>query len=557
MQQWIQKRILPFLLMTSILLGGIGWASAADPEKEHAEIAPGVEGDASGWDTALEEGEALTEEADAAPESVPGRASAGIGLCRDRHIAYLSGSGEVLPRFRPTEPLTRAEAAQVFFLLLDGQTPQTAADIAYSDVPENAWYAPAARAMGALGVMRAGEPTFEPAAVLTRAEWSRCLSCFFPLRTEGEGFSDVPENHPAAAAIRSARAYGWVTGGTDGCFRPDDPITRVEAAVMLNRALGREPDLAYIEHAHLAFYLDVSPESWYYGAVLEASVPHEAFRQGESEQWRSHIRPAPEPETGFAVAAGCVYYYDRSRGDVLRGETLETFRFDAQGRLTTGSSWLDRKALALVQERTGVPLDLPAFSALLAEAAQAGPGWNLILVNRDNPIPEGFTIPEFTTVSGGYRIDSRVAPALEAFLAGARAAGYQPQVCSAYRSHEKQTELFERRVRSLTSRGRSRADAEAAASFWVARPDTSEHQAGLAADIIDAAYPVLNRSQERRPVQQWLIEHCTEYGFILRYPTDKSDLTGVGYEPWHYRYVGVEAAREIRVRGICLEEYLS
>ncbi len=75
--------------------------------------------------------------------------------------------------------------------------------------------------------------------------------------------------------------------------------------------------------------------------------------------------------------------------------------------------------------------------------------------------------------------------------------------------------------------------------------------------MIDGAYQVLNRSQEKRPVQKWLMAHCAEYGFILRYPDGKSGLTGVGYEPWHYRYVGVEAAREIMSRGICLEEYLS
>ena len=87
------------------------------------------------------------------------------------------------------------------------------------------------------------------------------------------------------------------------------------------------------------------------------------------------------------------------------------------------------------------------------------------------------------------------------------------------------------------------------------RPGTSEHETGLAVDIVDKSYQILDRKQEQTPVQQWLMDHCAAYGFILRYPTDKSALTGIGYEPWHYRYVGREAAAAIMEQGICLEEY--
>ena len=101
------------------------------------------------------------------------------------------------------------------------------------------------------------------------------------------------------------------------------------------------------------------------------------------------------------------------------------------------------------------------------------------------------------------------------------------------------------------------ARAEQEAARWVARPGASEHQAGLAVDIVDISYQLLDEAQEDTPVQQWLMAHCADYGFILRYPTDKSALTGVAYEPWHYRYVGAEAARAIMDGGLCLEEYLS
>ena len=90
----------------------------------------------------------------------------------------------------------------------------------------------------------------------------------------------------------------------------------------------------------------------------------------------------------------------------------------------------------------------------------------------------------------------------------------------------------------------------------MARPGTSEHQLGLAVDIVSASNQSLTKAQEKTKVQKWLMEHCWEYGFILRYPNEKSGITGIGYEPWHYRYVGTEIALDIRDSGLCFEEYL-
>ena len=91
----------------------------------------------------------------------------------------------------------------------------------------------------------------------------------------------------------------------------------------------------------------------------------------------------------------------------------------------------------------------------------------------------------------------------------------------------------------------------------MARPDTREHQAGLAVDIVYQSYQLLDKKREDMPVQQWLMTHCAEYGFILRYPPEKSEVTGIGYEPWHYRYVGLDASGEIAEQSIYLEEYLA
>ena len=202
---------------------------------------------------------------------------------------------------------------------------------------------------------------------------------------------------------------------------------------------------------------------------------------------------------------------------------------------------------------------LPSLEAAAPPSDGPSPAvddWRLLLVNFEHPLPDSFTQPQLIQLRNGQSIDSRAYPALQAMMDDARAAGLQPVICSSFRTGDTQERLFEQEVQNWLDRGYIQEDAEARAAMWVARPGTSEHQTGLAVDIVDLSYQVLDEGQERTPVQQWLMAHCAEYGFILRYPTDKSALTGVGYEPWHYRYVGVEAAREIMAGGLCLEEYL-
>lgn len=195
----------------------------------------------------------------------------------------------------------------------------------------------------------------------------------------------------------------------------------------------------------------------------------------------------------------------------------------------------------------------------ISEAPLAAPEetpWSLILINRDHPLPADYEIPELTPLINGHAVDSRVYPDLQRMMDDCRAADLQPLICSSYRTWEDQGALFENDVQAYMEEGFSRAEAEEKTALWVARPGTSEHEAGLAVDIVDESYQHLDEGQEQTPVQQWLLAHSQDYGFILRYPTEKSDMTGVGYEPWHYRYVGREAARDIMDSGICLEEYM-
>ncbi len=182
--------------------------------------------------------------------------------------------------------------------------------------------------------------------------------------------------------------------------------------------------------------------------------------------------------------------------------------------------------------------------------------WRLQLVNREHPL-ENTTPPAMTVIRSNMQVDSRCYDDLKQMLSDCRAAGLNPLVCSAYRDMDCQNRLFECKIRSLLEEGMSEEDARTMAQTVVAPPGTSEHHLGLAVDIVDESYQELTELQEQTAVQQWLLQHCWEYGFILRYPNSKSDVTGIIYEPWHYRYVGREVAAEIFSSGLCLEEYLA
>lgn len=181
--------------------------------------------------------------------------------------------------------------------------------------------------------------------------------------------------------------------------------------------------------------------------------------------------------------------------------------------------------------------------------------WNLQLVNAENAIDDSHNV-ELVKLSNGKLVDRRIYFDLQDMLQAARAEGLSPIVCSAYRSHEKQISLFNEEVRKYLNQGYSQEEAADLAARWVAIPGTSEHEIGLAVDIVSADNQSLDKSQENTAEQQWLMRNSYKYGFILRYPEEKSELTGISYEPWHYRYVGKEAAKQIVEKEVCLEEYL-
>ena len=177
------------------------------------------------------------------------------------------------------------------------------------------------------------------------------------------------------------------------------------------------------------------------------------------------------------------------------------------------------------------------------------------MLSHQEPLPEDWQV-DLVTLSNGLQIDRRCYDALQEMMDACRDAGYEPLICSAYRTQETQQELFDKKVAAFEAEGKSHDQAVQEAGTVVAVPGTSEHQLGLAVDVVDINNQNLTEEQEKTPTQKWLMANSWRYGFIHRYPNGKSDVTGIIYEPWHYRYVGKDVAQEIFNRGITLEEYL-
>lgn len=197
----------------------------------------------------------------------------------------------------------------------------------------------------------------------------------------------------------------------------------------------------------------------------------------------------------------------------------------------------------------------PEESKEQASAKQTGE-WNLLLVNSENTIDQTFK-PELADVQNGYQMDKRAAEYAKRMIKDAKAQGVDLLVCSGYRSYESQNRNFNNYAANLQQAGYSKDEAVKETSRLIAYPGSSEHQTGLALDIVTPTYQGLNDGYADTAAAKWLYNNAADYGFILRYPKDKEDITKISFEPWHYRYVGEEAAREIMDQGICLEEYLS
>lgn len=182
---------------------------------------------------------------------------------------------------------------------------------------------------------------------------------------------------------------------------------------------------------------------------------------------------------------------------------------------------------------------------------------NLILVNKEHGLPEDYTVDIHWLNNGRVAVADEMYDALSAMLTDGSVDGREFVVASGYRSYEQQQELLEEDIQaSMEKYGLTWQEAYDKESQETMPEGHSEHETGLAVDLVALDYQMLDAAQEYTEENQWLQEHCQEYGFILRYPRGKENVTGISYESWHFRYVGTDAAKEIMERGITLEEYL-
>ena len=181
--------------------------------------------------------------------------------------------------------------------------------------------------------------------------------------------------------------------------------------------------------------------------------------------------------------------------------------------------------------------------------------WCLILTNAEYPVPEDYEV-ELEAIPGTEQsVDKRIYEPLMAMIGDMKAQGLSPIVCSGYRTLDKQEKLFNRKVLSFVKAGHTKEESYNLARQTISIPGSGEHCLGLAVDFYTRRYHKLERAFEDTPESKWLVEHAQDYGFVMRYGENKTDIIRSQYEPWHYRYVGVEAANYMKDNELSLEEF--
>ena len=319
----------------------------------------------------------------------------------------------------------------------------------------------------------------------------------------------------------------------------------------------------------------------------------------QESQAPSETAPPASGKTGWVTQEGKTYYF-LADGSVMTGKVTigeHTYCFDSTGLMLTGFQELSGKAYYFDGQGHMVTgwLELDGKRHYFTDTGAAASGWLLVedteyyflhrgemargkveidgrnrfftstgkevlVVNPWNAVPDDYD-PDLVSVStdisqSGTRVSSVCYDALVEMINACNKECPRVHILSSYRSYDYQAGLFENRIQRFENQGYSRAEAEELAATVVARPGTSEHHLGLAVDIIDTREWSLEETQADLPAQQWLMENSWKYGFILRYPKGTTDSTGIIYEPWHYRYVGKELAKELYDSGLTLEEYL-
>lgn len=251
------------------------------------------------------------------------------------------------------------------------------------------------------------------------------------------------------------------------------------------------------------------------------------------------------------ICISITLFYKQSR---LKAE------YEKQGKVIQNQTDQLREAQELSQNASKTAADSSsAGDGSVSEHEPAPQLWNLIVVNSRTCLPEDFSV-DLVEVGDGQYVDKRIAAPLNQMMSDAHGAGIDIYIYSSYRSMEKQQGLFNASVAQYLEAGDTYNEAFYKTKKKIALPSESEHQTGLMVDIIRLGQKDVNSANTTKegatPQMQWLEEHCADYGFIRRYPANKSDITGIDYEPYCFRYVGQEAAKVIMDDKITLEEYL-
>ena len=356
---------------------------------------------------------------------------------------------------------------------------------------------------------------------------------------------------------------GWFTvDGTQYYFDP-------ETALPYSGWAQREGVRCYLsEGLPVSGWADVDGRRIY---LNSDGTVHTGWLREQGRSW--YLDEAGDPVTGWAQTSTGRFYFDETgllcTGLTPIGDTWYCFNQDGtihtgwfrqgtrqfyannDGSIRTG--WLEWDADTYYLLDNGTP----AVGKVVIDGETcffSSTGVMFPLVNPWNPLAEENN-PELVLVENNY-VAVECQKDLEQMLADCRAAGYKPRIMSGHRSFYIQTVTLQRAISARMAKGMSYQLASEDAVKSVAIPGTSEHHLGLALDIVDANNPKLEEFQEDMPTQKWLMENCWKYGFILRYPKGTTEITGITYEPWHYRYVGREMAEEIYELGLTLEEYV-
>ena len=362
-----------------------------------------------------------------------------------------------------------------------------------------------------------------------------------------------------------ARLSGWLREGQayhyfdenglmvmDGWLDLDDGRYLIRDSLMVTGLTGYEGRNYFFgeDGRQVTGWVDLDEERWYFDPAEGHSLSGLQTIDGVMYAFTADGPLA----RGWFEEDGVTYYIEEDGTPISGGwQTIhdDAYYFNDDGTLYEG--WLEEEGHTCYiqdgQRTTGI-LALDGRNYFFDSR-----GWQILMVNPWNTVPEGYEV-QTTSVGGGHYIAQEAAVDFSNMVYAMQQQGLGPIITSSYRTGTRQQEIFDDRMAGYMAQGMTEEEAYAKTATSVAIPGTSEHQLGLAMDMTDAYYNKLDEGQMETPTQLWLIENSWKYGFILRYPDGKSEITGIIYEPWHYRYVGKELAAELKELNLTMEEYL-